>query len=223
MVRAHAPPTTPIHVIPHFFQPVALPDPAETALFRQHTDIGQGTTLFGIFGYLRETKRVLPCIDAFRRLHAARPSTALVLAGDIVSADLRRLLDAEAAHPAIHRLPHLNERDMLIAGAAVDCCLNLRYPAAGETSGIAIRMMGIGKPVIVTDATENNAIPPAACLRVSHGVAEPAELFDYMVMVAQFPGIAKDIGTEALRHVLSHHSLEAAALNYWQVLCTSGS
>jgi hypothetical protein len=112
---------------------------------------------------------------------------------------------------------------MLIAGAAVDCCLNLRYPAAGETSGISIRMMGIGKPVIVTDATENSAIPPAACLRVSHGVAEPAELFDYMVMVAQFPGIAKDIGTEALRHVLSHHSLEAAALNYWQVLCTSGS
>jgi hypothetical protein len=84
-------------------------------------------------------------------------------------------------------------------------------------------MMGTGKPVVVTSAPENSAIPPAACLRVSPGVAEPAELFDYMVMVAEFPQIAKDIGTEARRHVLSKHSLGAAALDYWQVLCTAGS
>jgi glycosyltransferase involved in cell wall biosynthesis len=222
MVRAHAPPTTPVHVIPHFFQPVPLSDHADAAQFRRQAGIGQGTALFGIFGYLRETKRVVPCITAFRRLHAVRPNSALLLAGDVVSPDLRRLLDAEATHPAIHRLPHLSEKDMLLAGAAVDCCLNLRYPAAGETSGIAIRMMGTGKPVIITSAPENSAIPPAACLRVSPGVAEPAELFDYMMMMAEFPQIAKDIGMEARRHVLSKHSLGAAALDYWQVLCTAG-
>jgi hypothetical protein len=86
-----------------------------------------------------------------------------------------------------------------------------------------MRMMGIGKPVIVTCAAENSAIPPAACLRVFPGVAEPAELFDYMVMAAEFPQFAKDIGMEARRHVLSEHSLKAAAVNYWQVLCTAAS
>jgi hypothetical protein len=176
-----------------------------------------------MFGYLRETKRVLPCVDAFRRLHAARPNTALLLAGDVVSADLGRLLETEAAHPAIYRLPHLTEKDMLIAGAAIDCCLNLRYPAAGETSGIAMRMMGIGKAVLITAALENSAFPPTACLRIAPGVAEPAELFDYMGMVAEFPDIARQIGAEARRYLLSHHSLESAALRYWQVLCTAGS
>ena len=58
--------------------------------------------------------------------------------------------------------------------AAVDCCLNLRYPGAGETSGVAIRLMGLGKPVIVTDNVENSAFPYGAVLRVSAGVAESA-------------------------------------------------
>ena len=35
--------------------------------------------------------------------------------------------------------------------AACDVFLNLRYPTAGETSASLLRLMGWGKPVIVTD------------------------------------------------------------------------
>jgi glycosyltransferase involved in cell wall biosynthesis len=220
IVRAHGLQGTPIHIIPHFFEPAPLPEPAETARFRQNIGLGQGTTLFGIFGYLRETKRILPCLAAFRHLRAARPDTALLLAGNAASGDLRRLLDSEARQPGIYRLGHLSDRDLMLAGATVDCCLNLRYPAAGETSGIAIRMMGLGKPVIVSDGPENGDIPPAAVLRVAHGVAEQAELFEYMMMVAEFPRIAKDIGAAARKHVLARHSLPVAAREYWKVLCS---
>jgi glycosyltransferase involved in cell wall biosynthesis len=223
MARAHAPAGTAIHVIPHFFKPVPVPDHAETARFRESLGISQGATLFGIFGYLRETKRVVPSIQAFRRLNAVRPETALLLAGDAVSADLRRLLDFEADHPAIYRLPHMSESHLQTASAAVDCCINLRYPAAGETSGIAMRLMGIGKPVILTSGPENAGIPIGACLPVSHGVAETAELFDHMGMVAEFPQIAREIGLQARQHILTRHSLETVAREYWQVMCAVSS
>ncbi len=207
-----------VHVIPHFYVPAPLPDRAETARFRQRLGIGQGTALFGIFGYLRETKRILPCIRAFRKLHAARPDTALLLAGDPVSGDLRRVLEAEAQYPAIHRLGHLTEADLRTATATIDCCLNLRYPAAGETSGIAIRMMGAGKPVIVTEGEENADIPEAACLRVASGVAEGPDLFNQMALVTGFPQVARDIGALARRHILEHHAPEKAVDRYRQVL-----
>jgi len=221
MAREHG--ARDFHVIPHFFEPAALPDHADTARFRQWLGVAQGTTLFGIFGYLRETKRVIPCLDAFRRLHAALPGTALLLAGDAVSTVLGRLLTTAADHPAIHRLGHLSESDLRTAASAIDCCLNLRYPGAGETSGIAIRMMGTGKPVMLTAGEESGAIPPPACLRIPPGVAEAAGLFEYMVMVAQFPGIAKEIGAQARRHILEQHSLEAVGRKYWQVLCSAAS
>jgi glycosyltransferase involved in cell wall biosynthesis len=220
IAREHG--ATNVHVIPHFYQPVAV-DRAETAYFRERLGVPQGSTLFGIFGYLRETKRLLPSIQAFRRLYKSNPNTALLIAGEAVSADLNRLLQFEANLPSIHRPGHLSEADFKIAAATVDCCINLRYPAAGETSGIAIRLMGAGKPVILSDDLASSEIPPAACLRVTPGVAETAELFDHMTMVAAFPSIAREIGNAAARHIAEHHSLEKVVRKYRQVLCEAVS
>ena len=219
-----------VTIIPHFCELGEPPEPAEaaeTARFRERIGIGQGATLFGMFGYLREPKRVLPCIRAFRRLHAARPKTALLLAGEIVSPDLARLLRNELrnepGHPAIHYVERLSARDFRIACAAVDCCLNLRYPGVGETSGIAVRLMGLAKPVIVTDNAENADFPQSAVLRVAPGVAEAEELFDHMLLVTEFPRIAREIGSEAGLHIRKRHALEAVARQYWEVLCAAAS
>jgi glycosyltransferase involved in cell wall biosynthesis len=211
-----------VAIIPHFCEPGDPPEAWDIARFRQRIGVGQGTRLFGMFGYLREPKRVLPCIRAFRRLHAVRPETALLLAGEVASTDLERLLQNEA-HTGICRLGRLNERDFRIAAAAVDCCLNLRYPGVGETSGIAVRLMGLAKPVIVTDNAENADFPAAAVLRVASGIAESEELFDHMLLVTEFPVIAREIGSEAGHHIRNRHALETVARRYWEVLCAAAS
>jgi len=209
-----------ISVIPHFCEQLQQPSGADVAQFRQRLGIEQGFRLFGMFGYLREPKRVLPCIDAFKRLHAVYPQTALLIAGEIVSGDLKRLLDQLEPHPAIRRLGHLEDSEFRIAGAAVDCCLNLRYPSAGETSGIVIQMMGLGKPVIVTRNAENADYPDYAVLRVSPGIAESEELLDHMVIATEFPALAREIGNQARTHIFRHHALESVARQYWESLCS---
>jgi glycosyltransferase involved in cell wall biosynthesis len=212
-----------VRIIPHFCETAETPDESalavDAALFRERIGIGQGVRLFGVFGYLREPKRVIPCIKAFLRLHAVRPETALLLAGEVVSEDLERVLQIEAGHPAIRRLGHLSDRDFMAAAGAVDCCLNLRYPGVGETSGIAVRLMGLAKPVIVTDNEENADFPATAVLRVSPGVAEGQELFEHMLLVTEFPETAREIGSEARLHIRKHHALESVARQYWQTLC----
>ena len=92
---------------------------------------------------------------------------ALLVAGAFVSCDLERAVAPLLAAPGIVRLPYLAERDFWLAACAVDACINLRHPAAGETSGIAIRLMGIGKPVLLTDGEENARFPeePACASR----------------------------------------------------------
>lgn len=212
-----------VTIIPHFCELDGSPEIPETARFRQRIGIGQRTTLFGVFGYLREPKRVLPCIHAFKRLHALRPESALLLAGQSVSRDLDQVLEFEAQHPALRRLGRLSEGDFAIAVGAVDCCLNLRYPGAGETSGIAIRLMGVAKPVVVTDNAENSDFPQSAVLRVAAGVAESAELFEHMLLVTEFPRIAREIGSEAQAHIRERHALEPVARKYWEVLCAAAS
>jgi glycosyltransferase involved in cell wall biosynthesis len=210
-----------VDVIPHFCEIDEDSFTIEARQWRDRLGIGQGATLFGIFGYLREPKRVVQCIRAFRRLHAIRPRTELLVAGEAGSSDLTRLLETEGSHPAIKRSGHLSERDLRIAGAAVDCCLNLRYPGAGETSGIAIRLMGLGKPVVLTESAENGDFPATAALRVTPGVAEAEELFEHMVLVTEHPGIAREVGREARKHIRRHHGLDTVAKRYWEVLCAT--
>jgi glycosyltransferase involved in cell wall biosynthesis len=217
MARAHG--ATKVFTIPHFFDSEEGPGDSEAMAFRQGMGIDPAVRLFGIFGFLRETKRVPACMTAFRRLHALRPWTALLIAGDAVSNDLARLLESEEKHPSIYRTGHLSDRELKNAAAAVDCGLNLRYPGAGETSGIAIRLMGTGKPVIGTDNAENGDIPGYAMLRVRPGIAETAELFEHMLLVAEYPDVAKAIGNEARSHIQKRHGLETVVRQYWEALC----
>jgi hypothetical protein len=83
--------------------------------------------------------------------------------------------------------------------------------------------MGLAKPVIVTDNAENSDFPPYAVLRVKPGVAESAELFDHICLVTEFPQVAREIGSEAQRHVRDRHAIESVALGYWQTLCAAAS
>ena len=212
-----------VRVIPHFFQPAERPDAAAIARFRQRIGVEPGAVLFGIFGYLRETKRVLPCLGVFRRLHAVLPNAALLIAGEVVSGDLRRMLANLGDQPGVRRIGHLSDEEFRVAAEAVDCCVNLRYPPAGETSGIAIRLMGIGKPVILTESPETSEIPAAAALRVPPGAEEADLLFRQMALVAGFPDITRQIGAEAARHIRVRHGLEDAVEQYRQVIESVGS
>jgi glycosyltransferase involved in cell wall biosynthesis len=206
-----------VHVIPHFYQPAAV-DPADAILFRQRLSIPQTAKLFGIFGYLRETKRIAASLTAFHRLRALDSNAHLLIAGEPVSADLRRMLDSCGHAEGVHRLGHLTDADLNTAAQAIDCCINLRYPAAGETSGIAIRMMGAGKPVILTRAAETSALLEHTWLGVSPGPGETEELFTQMALVAGLPQVGREIGAAAQRHIAEHHSLDRVARAYRNVL-----
>jgi len=212
---------TPVVEIPHLFaSPPGAIGGAEAIRWRQNAGIDAASFLFGVFGYLRESKRLMTVLEAFREVHRACPRTGLLVAGEFVSSDLERAVSAMLPSPGIVRRPHLPDREFWLAASAVDACINLRYPAAGETSGIAIRMMGIGKPVMLTESLECSRFPEDACMRIAPGVAELDSLRGHMMLVASMPDVSAAIGERAAEHVRAHHGVERAAAQYWEVLRT---
>jgi glycosyltransferase involved in cell wall biosynthesis len=218
IVREHAPHARVVE-IPHLFAP---PDPISTGeilSFRQALHLSTHHFVFGVFGYLRESKRIMNILRSFDAVHRLLPQTALLLAGEFVSSDLARAVEPFLRRPGILRMGHLPEGDFWIAAGAVDACINLRYPAAGETSGIAVRMMGIGKPVMVTDSEETARYPETACFRIAPGVAEKASLTEHGILAASFPQTTREIGARGARHIRSSHALDRVADEYWETLC----
>jgi glycosyltransferase involved in cell wall biosynthesis len=200
--------------IPHLFAPPALPPEVEVLRYREALGLDHGALVFGVFGYLRESKRLVAVLEAFEALHRDFPRTALIIAGEFVSSDLERaatpLLDA----PGVLRLSYLPEQDFWRAASMIDVCVNLRYPAAGESSGIAVRMMGIGKPVLVTDSEEYTRVPEDACIRIAAGPSERDSLLHHMVMLAGIDGVAEAVGRRAAAYIAGHHQVETVARQY---------
>jgi glycosyltransferase involved in cell wall biosynthesis len=218
MVQEHAPQAQVVE-IPHLFAPVDLPSKVEAQRYRQTLGLSPRHFVFGVFGYLREPKRIMNILRAFNSIHRAVPHSVLLLAGDFVSQDLERATEPLLDAPGVLRLRHLPEREFWLAASAVDACINLRYPGAGETSAIAVRLMGIAKPVMVTLAEETSRYAETACFRIPPGVAEKASLIEHSILAASLPQAAREIGKRGAWHIHSFHSLERVAELYWETLC----
>jgi glycosyltransferase involved in cell wall biosynthesis len=217
IVRTHAPDAN-ITEIPHLFVAPELPSVVETLRFRNELGLGPRTLLAGVFGHQRESKRLPVVLRALQRVWSAGADVRLLVAGRFESSDLERSLAGQLSDPRIIRAGYLAEPDFWRYAAAVDLCINLRYPTAAETSGIAIRLMGIGKPVAFSNGTETANIPENACLRIETGPTEEDLLANYITWLARDREAGEAIGRRAAAHISAHHSLETIAARYWEVI-----
>lgn len=216
-VKAHAPAAR-IVEIPHLFEPPDLPTDAEVAAYRQRYGIAPETYLFGVFGFLRESKRLPNVLRAFETVHRERPDTALLVAGEFVSSDLERAMAPMLLADGVVRRPYLEEREFWLAASAVDAAINLRFPTAGESSGIAIRLMGIGKPVMLTEGPECARFPEDGCIRVPAGPAELDSLREHMILLRSMTVAGRAIGLRGAAHIREHHRVEPIGNRFWELL-----
>jgi glycosyltransferase involved in cell wall biosynthesis len=217
LVRTHAPCARVIE-IPHFFRMPQLPPGHEVIRLRSCWNMPPGALLFSVFGHLRESKRLFSVLRAFETVRGRGVNAALLVAGRFASSDLERAIAPMLASPGIVRVGYMPEREFWLHASAVDVCLNLRHPAAGETSGISIKLMGIGKATIVTASEETSQFPQTACLRVDAGIAETDMLAEYMTWLARFPEAAREIGRRAAAYIAAEHALGKCVRRYREVL-----
>jgi len=214
LVRDHAPQAH-IVEIPHLFQAPALPSEEETLRFRESLGLTPATLLIGTFGHQRETKRLAVLLRAFQK---ADTEARLLVSGDFVSVTFESAIAPLLEHPCIIRTGYLPEPELWRYAAATDLCINLRYPSAGETSGMAIRMMGIGKPVVFTASEALARIPANACLRLDAGPEEEEMLAGYITWLGGNREAGLEIGRRAAAHIAKYHDPDKVAHEYWDVL-----
>ena len=219
MVREHAPHAR-IFEIPHLFQQPALPSAEETMRFRESLGLTPETLLIGTFGHQRETKRLAVVLRAFQR---ANIDARLLVSGEFVSRTFEKAIAPLLGHPCVIRTPYLPEPELWRYAAATDLCINLRYPSAAETSGIGVRLMGIGKPVVFTASEALARIPANACLQLEVGPDEEQMLAGYITWLAGNREAGLEIGRRAAAHVAQCHTPEKVAREYWNVLNNTDS
>ena len=131
LVREHAPKAR-IREIPHLFEAPPEPAAGEVERLRDRLGVASSTTLFAVFGHMRESKRLGSVLRAFEIVRRERRA-ALLVAGDFVSEEYCRSVQPLLANPGVIRVPLLPEREWWVYAHAADVCANLRYPTAAES------------------------------------------------------------------------------------------
>jgi glycosyltransferase involved in cell wall biosynthesis len=190
------------------------PDPQTVAEIRRSLGIPADAFVVSSFGFITPAKRIEVTLRAFARLRREVPHAVLYLVGEVSPHyDLSGLLTPEVA-PGVVPVGRTDLEPFLRYMAATDVAVNLRYPSAGETSGTLIRLLGLGKPVIVSNTGSFAEIPDDACAKVDLDESEEELLVAYLRRLALDEPLRRRMGENARRHMRTHHTLEGAAEGY---------
>ncbi len=195
--------------------PMGIPLPPEADAeagrrLRARFGLPEGAPVLGSFGFQTPIKRTLSAVRALAA--PGLEAVHLLVVGEVaevldLEGESRRLGVAER----VHVMGFVPFADFEAAIAAVDLCLNLRYPTAGETSASLLRVLAVGRPAIVSDYAQFADLPEEVALRVPLGDEEPEALADLLRRLLAEPERLRRMGEAAREHVRVKHDPARAA------------
>jgi glycosyltransferase involved in cell wall biosynthesis len=210
-------PQTRIVVAPSPFSP-GPGSPADQPAARAALGFGPDAFLVASFGFMTAAKRPQVLLRAFARLRRRQPRAELLLVGEVSPHFDFGAVAAPELMQGVTVTGRLELDRFLIYMAAADVAVNLRYPTAGETSATFVRLLGMGKPVIVSRVGAFAEVPEGCCAQVDVDDGEEQLLAAYLERLAADAELRRAMGENARRYAAEHHGLEGAARAYAELL-----
>lgn len=210
-------PTAHVRVVPHHLSLPSRPS-AEATAVRERYGVPPDALLIASFGLATAQKRLDRALAAVKRLRRKLPHVMYMIGGEVApDPGLARMLE-DAASEGVIVTGRLPLADMLDLMESCDIALNLRFPTGGETSGTLIRLLGLGKPVVVNDVGAFSDIPDDCCVKVEIDGFESEVFYALLCRLAFNPGLRRRIGENARRWVRETHSIERSVAGYLAAL-----
>ncbi len=194
----------PVWRIPHPAWPAPMELPA--------AGLPSGHFVVGAFGHLNRAKRLPQLLEAFALLRERVPKALLLLVGPLAPG-----FEPELQEGVIHH-GYVDEQRLSSLLAATDVSVSLRYPTMGETSGVVVRALGLGRPLVVSDVGWFADLPDEVAVKVPVGDDEVEVLADTLEGLVRDPARRQAMGTAARTLAEGEHELERVAEAYTAAL-----
>lgn len=205
-------PRVPVAQIAHEMPKMTMVSQTEA---RTRLHLPPDTPLIGAFGNVGPTKRTSVLLESFRALRRPVPNAQLVFVGPVSAEyDLNGLSEFFGVADSVRVIGKTGFDDFHLYMAAMDACVNLRFPTAGETSGAALRMMAQGKAVVVSRAGWFAELPDDAVAKIDVDNSETDMLAVVLERLLTDEPLRAAMGANARRYVESECAVEDAAREY---------
>lgn len=215
---------TPIHVLPHYaLKPEESHAKSRTrAEARAKLGLDPDAFIVLVAGYVTPAKRVDWVLDAFESLREQGKSLKLIVAGACEMEQISERIEASQFSADINVTGYLDAETFDEYTLAADILPLMRFPSAGESSGVAARALGFGRVIIVPEYAAFSDLPDTICEKVHLDEPVPdqlvAALSKYIGKTKRQHAMERRVADYAARHFSldqSRTALKAILAQYW--------
>lgn len=158
----------PIYVINHFsMRPDQSPaKTADRAAARALLNVPDDAFVILAAGYVTRAKKVDWTLEAFEALAAENKNVILVIAGECDFAPVRAQIEASPWSDQIRLTGYVSDSEFCDWTLAADILPVMRFPSAGESSGVAARAIGFGRMIVVPELMAFSDLNDRYCEKV---------------------------------------------------------
>ncbi|MEM7057653.1 MAG: glycosyltransferase [Pseudomonadota bacterium] len=215
---------TPIHVLPHY---ALKPEESHAtsrsrAEARRRLGLDPDSFMVLVAGYVTPAKRVDWVLDAVHHLLDAGHDLRLVVAGACEMEQISELILQSPHREKIKITGYLDAAAFDEYTLAADIMPLMRFPSAGESSGVAARALGFGRVIVVPEYAAFSDLPDAICEKVQLDEPVVPQLVSaierYVAMPERQAAMEKRVGDYAARHLSldgARTGLKSILAKYW--------
>jgi glycosyltransferase involved in cell wall biosynthesis len=198
---------------------VPLPQLRDRPVARARLGLPAEASILASFGHINAYKRLEPALRAVSALRAEGRDARYILVGSISpNYDVAGLVGRMGLSDAVSITGYVAREQFEDYVAAADLCLNLRHPTGGETSASLLRLLGAGRPTLVTATGSFAELPPEVAAQIDPDASEGELLLATCRLLLDRPALAAQLGANARGFVAREHTLDQAAQGYARFL-----
>jgi glycosyltransferase involved in cell wall biosynthesis len=190
---------------------VSVTDPApDPKALRQRFGLPEDRFIIGSLGFGSAAKRLEMVLRAIRALGSDR---VLYLVVGELGATLRQQVRGSGMENSVRATGYVEFSAFNDYCNLIDLGVDLRYPTMGESSASVCRMMGAGKPCVVSNVGWFAEIPDGCAIKLPRA-ADERMLVDCLSDLISDDSRRRQIGGQARRYIRECHSPRQAAARY---------
>lgn len=198
---------------------ISFQERIDTKEFRKKLNIPDDTFIISSFGQMNSAKRIDIVLQSFAQFIKEYSNSFYFLVGSIdPTLDLQSLIKKLNLENNVKITNFVDNSSFHNYLAITDVCLNLRYPASGETSHSLLKSMSYGKPTFISNTEQFAEFSEDICIKINIGKNEQEEILKNLKELKEDKLKRENLGTKAKNYILNNHNLENVAKNYYEIL-----
>lgn len=183
---------------------------------RRELGIPLNDLIVGSFGFASKEKRIVSIMQAIRLyIDRTKKDIKYYIVGELTDKNIIKSIEELDLKSNVIITGYTDLTQFQKYMSACDLCLNLRYPTQGESSASLHRMLGMGKPVIVSDVGTFSEYPDNIALKVRYDSNEVEDIYEVLCFLTNEDDKIKITGIEAKTYAKNNFSLEKNAKKYF--------